>query len=864
MRFQKSKRLIAFLMVFAICLCSFSGTTAFAATEISSLVLNKNEVSLEVGETFLLTATAIYTNGSTENVTVKTDWNSGAPNTASVYAGSITAKQEGTAVITATYMEKMVVVNVKVSKRVRSLIKDVQTIDLRKGASQQIGLTAYYDDGTNEGVTTKAEWNIDNGSVATVVNGLVTGQSSGTATVTAKYNNQTVSIPVNIEIVKRVDPNLSEVSLLLKDDVTIKLTATYPDGSTKDVTELADWDSENPDVADVIKGKITGYGPGQTKIIATYGTKSTAIKVDVDNAVKLGLDKQTVMMKKNASEQLTLTATYPDGSTDNITARAEWTSSNEDVLSVVKGKLFASAAGEATVTASYGGKSVTAVIDVDVPRRLLASQDSLYVQSGQDQQLTLTAVYADNSTSDVTTDAKWSSDNEDVATVSKGNVVPRKAGEATIKAVYGDKSVTIKVSVDIPNILVPNKKTVSFQMGSYEQMVLKALYTDGREVDVTSKAEWTSSAPAVAEVRNGLITGVGTGVATVTAKFGTRTTVVQVSVGVLKSLTTTSDTQFSMAKGSSKTIDLTATYTDGTVNQVASEATWTSSNASAVSVDAGVVKAIASGDAVITASFETKTITLNISVDMADSLTASPAFLSFDLGESRAITLTAKNKSGEEKNVTNDAEWASSNVQIVQVSAGVVTPVSRGKATVTAKYGGKSVSVSVEIGVAQSLDTDKKFLSVKRGQSTSIALTATQSDGSKKVVSADAQWKSSNYKVADVSGGVVTAVGSGKATITGTFGGKSITVPVEVDTLKYLKTDIILISIKQGASVEAKATATYSDLSEEDVTIPAMWSSSSIRVADVKDGVIKAISKGKATVTVNYGDKRTYIYVTVD
>jgi hypothetical protein len=218
---------------------------------------------------------------------------------------------------------------------------------------------------------------------------------------------------------------------------------------------------------------------------------------------------------------------------------------------------------------------------------------------------------------------------------------------------------------------------------------------------------------------------------------------------------------------------------------------------------------------------------------------------------------------GNLKNVAEEADWSSSNAQVAQVSTGVVTPVDRGKAVITAKYGGKSVTISMEIGVAQAVEADKRFLSVKRGQDTAVALTATLSDGSKRDVSADAQWKSSNYKVANVSAGVITAIGPGKTTVTGTFGGKSATVQVEVDSLKYLKTDIILVNIEQGSTVEAKAIATFSDLSEEDVTIPPLWTTSNIRIADVKDGIIRAISKGKATITVNYGDKRTFIYVTV-
>lgn len=76
------------------------------ALEVTSLVLNKNELSLEVGGTASLTATAVYDSGATENVTVKTDWTSGSPEIASVYAGSVTAKKEGKAVITATHKGK--------------------------------------------------------------------------------------------------------------------------------------------------------------------------------------------------------------------------------------------------------------------------------------------------------------------------------------------------------------------------------------------------------------------------------------------------------------------------------------------------------------------------------------------------------------------------------------------------------------------------------------------------------------------------------------------------------------------------------------------------------------------------------------
>ncbi|WP_455749702.1 Ig-like domain-containing protein [Paenibacillus chitinolyticus] len=860
---MRAMRILALFLTLTLVSSSFGAMSAMAL-EVTSLVLNKNELSLEVGGTASLTATAVYDSGATENVTVKTDWTSGSPEIASVYAGSVTAKKEGKAVITATHKGKTVIVNVTVSKHVRSLIKDVQTIDLRKGKSEQIKLTAYYDDGTNEDVTKKAEWNIDNGSVATVVNGLVTGQSSGTAIVSAKYNNQTVSVPVSIEIAKRVDPDKSQISMLLKDSEAITLIATYPDGTSEDVSDIAEWESDNPNVADVLKGKVTGYGPGKATIKASYGTKSAAIKVDVDNAIKLDLGKETVLLKKNGTEQLNLKATYADGSSDDITARADWSSSDENIVSVVKGKLFANATGEVTVTAKYGTKTVSVVVDVDVPKRLEAEKDPLFLQTGKEEQIVLWATYVDDTKEDVADEAKWTVDNEAIVSVTDGKVTARKAGEANVTATYGGKTVTVKVSVDIPNTIKASVKTVNFQVGSYEKVTLNAIYSDGKVEDVTEKADWTSSAADIAEVRKGVITGVGTGAATVTAKYGTRTAVVQVSVGVLKTLTTGSKTTISLKKTGTQVLDLTATYSDGTKEDVTKEAAWTSSNEKAATVDAGLVTGVASGESTITATFNNKTVTFKVQVDMADKLTANPTFLNFDLGENKLITLTSTDGSGTPKDVTKEAEWTSSSAAVATVDNGLVTPVSRGKTTITAKYGGKTVTIPVEIGVVSTLEVDKRFVTTKSGSSVQIKVTATLSDGSKKDVTSSVLWKSSNYKIADVSAGKVTGVSAGSTTVSATFGGKSISIPVDVDKLKYLQTDKVTVELKAGATANVKATATFEDLSEQDATVQALWKSSNIRVADVKDGIIRATGKGKATITITYAKKSTKVYVTVN
>jgi hypothetical protein len=859
-------RILSLLLVLIVAAGQFNSSHVFAADDITNLVLSKNELVLEVGSTTNITSTAIFTSGTTENVTVKTDWNSGSADVASVYAGAVTGKKEGTAVITATYLAKTVIVNVTVTKKVKSLTKDKQLINLRFNQSEAVVVTAYYDDGTTEDVSNKADWTSSNDSIATVTNGLVKGLASGSTTITAKYNNQSLSLPVNVEIIKRIDAVKPEISLLLHGSEKMKLMATYPDGTVEDVAEKAEWTTDKENVADVLKGTVTGYGPGQATLTATYGTKSATIKVDVDNAVKLDMNKQNLFMKKNGTEQLTLTATYANGSTDNtIAERAEWSSSDENIVYVFKGKLTANAIGQATITAKFGEKEITTIVDVDVPRRLEANEETFVMKTGDTADITLYATYADPTVEkEIVTDrAKWVVDNTTAIDVLKGKITAYKPGEATVTASYGGKNVVIKVQVDIPSVITPSSKTVNLAIGANEQIKLIPTGMDGvAGADVASKAEWVSSSPTIVDVNKGLITGLATGAAVVTAKYGTRTVTIQVSVGVLDTLTTTASSMV-LKKGESQKIDVTAKYKDGTTKEVSSDVVWTSSNGKAATVESGKITAIGSGETTITATLDSKSVSVTVSVDTADALTASSMYLVFDLGEIKQITVTATDPLDVEKDVTTEAEWKSSNAQIVQVAKGTVTPVTRGKATLTATYGGKSVTISVEIGVVSELRVDQRFISMKAGSSMTVQLTAVLSDGSTRDVTSAASWKTSSYKVADVANGTITAMGPGKTTVTGTFGGKAIGLPIDVDTLKYLKTDVVKLELKAGQDVQITATGTYTDGSDENVTVPAMWVSSNIQVVDVKDGIVKATGKGKARVTVTYSNIKTYVVVTV-
>lgn len=751
-----------------------------ADAKISKLVLSTDSLSLEIGDSSTLTATAVYSDGKSTNATISTDWTSENSSVASVYNGTITAKGVGTATIVAVYDGKSQAVNVKVTKKVKALTKDKQALDLRIGQEENINLTAIYTDNSDENVSRSAEWTSSDNKVATVVNGSVRALSAGTATITAKLGKQSVTVEVGVEVVRRVEMDHTQLSLLLKDEQKVILTATYPDGETKDVTADAIWSSSNEKVADAFKGNIVAYSAGTATITAEYGTKTTTLKVDVDKTRKLVASEQSFYMKLNETKQIDLKAVYPNDIKTDVTNKAVWSSSNEKIADVIGGKVYANASGSVTITAKYSNQTVEIPVDVEVVRHLDIDKEELGLKADGTYTFKVMATFANGVTEEVTSKATWTSSEESVAYVAAGKLTAYKSGKTTVKATYGGKTVEVAVSVDIPTkVKLANKKGIVPVEGTLQANVI-ATYTDDREEVVTDKAEWSSSNEKVAEVSSkGLITGIKTGKATITAKY------------------------------------------------------------------------------------EGKTLTMSVEVGLASGLQADVPIVALLSKETYQLKLTASDEYGNEKVVSNDATWKSSSARVADVKKGFITAYGSGKTNITAEYGDQKVTIAVEVDVVERMEISESSLSLKSGDTTDLTLNVMLSDGSTRDVTSAAEWKTNSYKVATVSKGKVKAVEYGKAKITAKYGSKLVSVPVDVDTLKYLQTNEVSLTLKKGQTAKIIAEATYADGTESDVSKPALWTSSRITAATVKDGTVRATGKGKTTITVSFAGKKSKVSIVV-
>lgn len=133
-------------------------------------------------------------------------WTSSKPAVAAVAGGVVTAYANGSATITATCGEHSATCTVEVSGisstvAVTGIMLDKTTASVQVGSTITLTATVEPDDATNKTVT----WTSDNEPVATVVGGVVTGVSEGTASIGAMTADGGFSAVCNVTVAAASD-----------------------------------------------------------------------------------------------------------------------------------------------------------------------------------------------------------------------------------------------------------------------------------------------------------------------------------------------------------------------------------------------------------------------------------------------------------------------------------------------------------------------------------------------------------------------------------------------------------------------------------------------------------------------------------
>ena len=587
---------------------------------VESITLDITSTILNTGETLTLTATVKPDNATDKTVT----WSSNKTAVATVDAnGKVTAVAEGTAIITANAGDKTATCTVMVMKTdipVEGITLDKYYLELTEGETGTITATVKPDNATNKTVT----WSSSNPTIAAVdQNGEVTAVKEGTATITAKAGDKTATCTVTVKkkVVAVESITLDITSTILNTGETLTLTATVkPDNATdKTVT----WSSSNPTIAAVDQnGTVTAVAEGTATITAKASDKTATCTVTVmkGNVPVESITLDKYYLELTEGETATLIATVkPDNAVDKTVT---WSSSNPWVATVDQnGEITALRSGEATITATAGGKYAYCSLVVKNKEIVITVESvtldktSLELFEGEVAMLYATVLPWNAPDKTVT----WTSSNPSVATVDQdGRVTALHEGTATITAKAGDKTAICTVFVKMMVIPVSWIGLDQYYLEITEGQTATITATVAPDNATDKTVTWSSGNPLIASVdQSGNVTGQAEGTTTITAKAGDMTATCSVTVkksGVAVELVILDKTSLELSEGEVAMLYATVLPSNATDKTV----TWTSGNASVATVDQnGKVTGKAEGTTTITAKAGDKTATCSVTVKKA-------------------------------------------------------------------------------------------------------------------------------------------------------------------------------------------------------------------------------------------------------
>ena len=347
--------------------------------------------------------------------------------------------------------------------------------------------------------------------------GNVHAVGTGSATITAKTNFETTATcQVKVNPIRATSIALNHDALTLYAGEKATLTATVMPGNATD--KSVSWASSDEKVAKVSqKGEVTAVGTGRAQVTATTkdGSKLTAAcNVTVSaraESLTFDVGEKTIGIGETF---MLVPAVQPEDASPRLT----WKSSDPAVAYVdANGRVEGFKTGTADISATTDdGSNLTATCRVTVIKYVSSirlNEDEMNLFAGETRTLTATV----NPTDATHQQLAWTSTDETVATVEDGTVTAQGNGSALIVATSTDGSniqTICHVTVTTPVSSIELSETqIEMRPGDFKVLTATVLPESASDKTLT----WTSSAPAVADVQNGIVLAYSNGTALVTA-----------------------------------------------------------------------------------------------------------------------------------------------------------------------------------------------------------------------------------------------------------------------------------------------------------------------------------------------------------
>jgi trimeric autotransporter adhesin len=329
-----------------------TGITVTSATLVSIGVTPANP-NLAKGTSTSFTATGVYTDNSTQNLTSSAAWTSSDTTIASISNASGSngmALAVATGSVTITASLGSVSGNTSLTVTAATLVSISVTPaapSIALGTAQQFTATGTYTDNTTQNLTTQVTWASGTASNATISNasgsqGLASSSSVGTSTITATLGavSGSTSLTVTAASLASIAVAPANPSIALGTTQQFTATGTYTDQSTQNLTTSVTWGSSTSNAsisnASGSQGLASSFSVGSSTISATFGglSGSTALTVTPATLVSIAVTPSGPSIPAAGTEQFIATGTYTDNSTQILTTSVTWASSDVNIAAI--------------------------------------------------------------------------------------------------------------------------------------------------------------------------------------------------------------------------------------------------------------------------------------------------------------------------------------------------------------------------------------------------------------------------------------------------------------------------------------------------------------------------------------------------
>ena len=835
-------------------------------------------------------------------------WASFATTTATVNgSGSVTGVNLGTVNITARSGTIEGSLSVQVVPPVSIAVTATSSV-MDKGTTQPFIATATFGDGSTGNFTALASWSPSPLGVATVNNaGVVLGVSVGTATITASFGSVSGSAPVQVSNVRSITISPPSANILTNTSQQFTAVAHFVDGQPdENITTTGIWMTSSSSVTINPSGVAVATSEGSANITVTFQGKTQTAFINVAEALlqSISITPSNSFLLPGFTRQFTAMGKYNNGSEQDITTRATWSSTDTLVATVgtttgVVTAVPVSSPSTTTINAQFLGQNGTTSLTV-IPGELIGLDIDLKNTTMAQKTKKQFAAKGTFSTGGVTSNydmtqlVAWTSDAPLIAEVgtSTGMVTAGSVSATTtvfIHASFGTSTATsTTVTVTPATLTQVSISPISpiVPVGVLKLFMATGTFSDNTKQDIGLSVNWASSDSAIATIDpfSGFATAgsVGTTYIKATATFGDTPrkfgeTVLTVDDSTCQELSIEPSSKPVIPIMTTQAFKATCVFSSGSEEDLTQSVTWSSDASFIATIEnagsyIGRATAVRAGSTTIRAYFSGGGVSksASIAMDVVSATLKTIVILPLD-GSSIPVLITRQYSAfgvynnDSIQDLTNLVQWGSERIEVAGINNnGLATARNAGSTTISARLVAPLRTVvgttTLTVNEDPLLDVLVTAPFVTIGVGTTLQYTAkARYIGIQYDVTTQSIWSSSDLSkvIVDSTSGLATAVGATGTTspisISAKFGGRTGFVSLTTIQLTLARVEITPVnrSIHQGLTQPFKAEAVFAeDGSKQDITNVVVWKSSArfcVSISNVSG------SKGLATGLGNAG-----------